>query len=42
MPTVHNGGRFIWGSAWRLEPRRGNEARQRLRSCRGFFYSLGV
>ena len=24
MPTVNNRGRFYWGSAWRLEPRRGN------------------
>jgi hypothetical protein len=27
MPTVHNGGRFLWGSAWRLEPSRGNSSR---------------
>jgi hypothetical protein len=24
MPTVNNRGRLFWGSAWRLEPRRGN------------------
>jgi hypothetical protein len=30
MPTVYNGGRFLWGSAWRLEPRRDNQARQHL------------
>ena len=28
MPTLHNGGRFLWGSAWRLEPRRGDSKRQ--------------
>jgi hypothetical protein len=27
MPSVNNAGRFIWGSAWRLEPRRGNSKR---------------
>jgi len=26
MPTMNNRGRLFWGSAWRLEPRRGTWA----------------
>jgi hypothetical protein len=34
MPTVNNGGRFVLGLGLRLEPRRGNEAQQRVSCCR--------
>jgi hypothetical protein len=33
MPTVNNGGRFLWGSTWRLEPSSGKKELQALTLC---------
>jgi len=38
MPTANNGGLFSWGSAWRLEPRRGNGRC----NCTGRFLGLAL